>query len=72
MKFNQNLRNLREDHDLTQSQLGRILNMTQRKISHLETGDSEPTTDEIVQICKFFNVSADVLLGIIDIPKRLR
>ncbi len=64
MKFNENLKALREDKDLTQTEIGKILNMSQRKISYLETGTSEPTTDEIVEICKFFRVSADYMLGL--------
>lgn len=64
MKFNENMRALREDRDLTQTELGKILNMSQRKVSHLETGNSEPTTKEIIDICKFFRVSADYILGL--------
>ena len=64
MKFNEIIRGLREDKDLTQAQIGKIMNMTQRKISRLETGQSEPTTDEIIQFCKFYKVSADYILGL--------
>ena len=71
MKFNENMRALREDRDLTQTELGKILNMTQRKVSHLETGNSEPTTEEIIEICKFFRISADYLLGLTKEPKPL-
>ena len=71
MKFHENLKALREDHDLTQTELGKFLNMTQRKISHLECKNSEPTTDKIIQICKFFRISADYLLGLTKEPKPL-
>jgi len=71
MKFHENMKALREDKDLTQTELGKILNMTQRKISHLETGNSEPTTEEIIEICKFFKVSADYILGLTNEPKPL-
>lgn len=64
MKFHDNLRELRETKELTQEQLGKLLNMTQRKISRLETKSTEPTTDEIIQICKLFKVSADYILGL--------
>lgn len=66
MKFHERLRNEREDRDLTQTDLGKILNMSQRKVSHLERKDTEPTTDEIIQICKFFGKSADYMLGLKD------
>ncbi len=64
MKFNEIIRGLREDKDLTQAQIGKIMNMTQRKISRLETGQSEPTTDEIILFCRFYKVSADYILGL--------
>lgn len=66
MKFNERIRALREDKDLNQTQVGQIMNMTQRKISRLETGESEPTTDEIISFCKFYKVSADYILGLTD------
>ncbi len=66
MNFNNRLRNEREDRDLTQAQLGEALGMPQRKISRLERGDTEPTTQEIIAICKFFNKSADYFLGLSD------
>lgn len=66
MKFNEQIRNLREDKDLTQTEVGKILNMSQRKISRLETGETEPTTDEIILFCKFYKKSADYLLGLKD------
>ncbi len=66
MNFNNRLRNEREDHDLTQAQLGEALGMPQRKISRLERGDTEPTTQEIITICKFFNKSSDYFLGLAD------
>lgn len=66
MQFHERLRGLREDKDLNQTQLGKILNMTQKKVSRLETKRTEPTTDEIIQICKFFKVTSDYLLGLTD------
>ncbi len=66
MQFHERLRNEREDRDMTQTELGAILFMSQRKISRLECKASEPTTDEIISICKFFNKSADYMLGITD------
>ena len=71
MKINENLKAMREDKDLTQTQLGKLLNMSQRKISHLERRNSEPTTDEIIEICKLFKVSADYMLGLTNEPKPL-
>ena len=66
LSFGEKIRNLREDNDLNQTQLGKALNMSQRKISHIECSQCEPSLDDIVAFCKFFGVSADYLLGLTD------
>ena len=69
LTFGEKLRNLREDADLNQTQLGTAVNMTQRKISYIECGKYEPSIDDIIAFCHFFQVSADYLL---EIPKKYR
>ena len=64
ISLGEKIRNLREDADLNQTQLGNAVNMTQRKISYIECGKYEPSLDDIVSFCHFFKVSADYLLGI--------
>ena len=64
MPLYQRIRNLREDKDLNQTELGKAVGMTQRKLSYIECGKCEPSVDDIVAFCKFFKVSADYLLGI--------
>ena len=66
LTFGDKIRNLREDLDLNQTQLGKALNMTQRKISYIECGKYEPSIDDIVAFCNFFKISSDYLLGIPD------
>ena len=58
------IKDLREDNNLTQLQLGKALNMTQRKISYIENNRYEPCIQDIIDICKFFKVSADYILGL--------
>ena len=70
LSFGDKVRNLREDKDLNQSELGQALNMTQRKISYIECGKSEPSVEDIIAFCHFFKVSADYLLGIPNEYKR--
>ena len=73
MTFGEKLRLLREEKELSQTQLGRELNMTQRKISYLENGRYEPGLEDIRLLCDFFQVSADFLLGFprpLPFPKR--
>ena len=64
LSFGEKIRNLREDADLNQTQLGEKTGMTQRKISYIERGDCEPSLDDIIALCRFFHVSADYLLGL--------
>lgn len=70
LSFGDRIRNLREDADLNQTQLGKAVNMTQRKISYIECGKNEPSIDDIIAFCRFFQVSADYLLGITQSCKR--
>ena len=62
--FGDKVRGLREDQNLSQTELGKALNMTQRKVSYIECGKYEPSIEDIVSICAFFDVSADYLLNI--------
>lgn len=66
MKFNERLKNLRHAKipTITQKDLANALGVTQRKISFMETGTTEPSLNDIILLCKYFNVSADYLLGL--------
>ena len=73
LSFGEKLRLLREERELNQTELGKAVNMTQRKISYLELGKYEPGMEDIRALCTFFNVSADYLLGFpkcLPYPKR--
>ena len=63
LSFGEKIRSLREEKDMTQGELGKKTNMTQRKISYIECGKFEPSVDDIKAFCRFFNVSADYLIG---------
>lgn len=69
LTFGDRVRNLREDKDMNQTELGKALHMTQRKVSYLECGQYNPSLDDIRALCDFFKVSADYLL---DIPRHYR
>ena len=68
MTFGEKLRLLREEHELNQTELGKKLSMTQRKVSYLDRDRYEPSLQDIKAICTYFRVSADYLLGF---PKNL-
>ena len=64
------IRDLREDHDLTQQKVADAIGITQRKYSYLETG-VQPLTDEILdRLSRFYQVSIDYLLCQTDRPER--
>ena len=62
------IRDLREDHDLTQQKVADALGITQRKYSYVETG-TQPLTDELlVKLARFYGVSTDYILYLTDKP----
>jgi transcriptional regulator with XRE-family HTH domain len=58
-----NIRNLREDKDLTQQQMANYLNITQATYSRYESGDLDIPSTVLIKLSKFHNVSIDYLLG---------
>ena len=73
LTFGEKLRLLREEQELNQTELGKLMNMTQRKVSYLERDRYEPSLQDIKAICTYFRVSADYLLGFskpLPYPKR--
>lgn len=66
MDYRQRLRNLREDHDLSQAEVGRLINKSQQGYSHIENGRAELKIEDLVLLCKFYHVSADYLIGLSD------
>ena len=60
------IRNLREDRDLTQKQMGEILNCSQRIYSNYECGDVYIPTQILIKLAKFHKTSVDYLLELTD------
>lgn len=69
MDYRTRLKNIREDHDLTQTQIGRLLNKSQQGYNHIETGRAELKIDDLIKLCRYYNLSADYMIGLIDKPK---
>ena len=67
--YRERLRNVREDNDLTQTELGKILNKSQQGYNHIEAGRAELKIDDLIKLCKFYNLSADYLIGLTDQKK---
>ena len=62
------IRDLRKDNDKKQSELAEFLDITTQQYSLYETGKREFKTKHIRQLCEYFNVSADYILGLPNLP----
>lgn len=63
------IRELREDNDLTQTYMAKLLNVNQRTYSRYETGEHEISLASLSKIADFYNVSTDYLLNRTDVRK---
>lgn len=66
MNYRIRMRNLREDNDLTQKEVGKVINKSQQGYSHIEEGRAELKIDDLMALCKFYNCSADYFIGLTD------
>lgn len=56
------LKELREDRDLTQSKVAKILNISQRAYSHYETGNRTIPLELLVKLADYYDTSVDYIL----------
>ena len=66
------VRDLREDRDISQTQLAKILGMSQTGYSKYETGENDIPTSVLIQLARFYNTSIDYILGETDIKERYK
>ena len=66
----QRIRDLREDQDLNQTQIAKILGMSQTGYSKYETGENDLPTAVLIKLARFYSTSIDYLLGETDTPER--
>ena len=57
------IRDLREDHDLTQKQIAKILNCSQQVYSNYELGQRDIPTAILIKLADYYNVTTDYILG---------
>lgn len=57
------LRELRDEKDLTQTEIAKMLGMSQTGYSKYETGENDIPTDVLIKLANFYNTSIDYLLG---------
>ncbi len=63
------IRDLREDRDMTQTEISRLLSCSQRVYSNYERGELDIPTDILIKLADFHGVSVDYILGRTDNPK---
>ena len=63
------IRDLREDNDLTQKQMAKILNCSQQVYSNYELGQRDIPTDILIKLSKFYKVTTDYILGLSNQPR---
>ena len=68
MNYRERIKNVREDHDLTQAQVGKLLDKSQQGYNHIEMGRAELKIDDLIRLFKFYDLSADYLIGLTDNP----
>lgn len=62
--YRERLRNIREDKDLTQAELGKVLSKSQQGYNHIEAGRAELKIDDLIKLCQFYDLSADYIIGL--------
>lgn len=69
-EFNERLKQIRLEHNMTQKQLAELAGVTERGIQRYEANERKPTFDVIIALIKGLNISADYLLGFSSNPER--
>ena len=64
------IKDLRDDNDLYQKDLAKVLKISQAQYSRIETGENEITLDSLIRLANFYNTSTDYILGLTNNKKR--
>lgn len=68
MRYVRRIRDLREDHDMTQQEIADLLGTSQTMYARYERGANEMPIHHLITLCRFYKVSADYILGLTDTP----
>lgn len=66
------IRDLREDRDLSQAEIAKVLKTTQQQYSKIETGRADISGQKLKLLARFYNVSTDYILGLTKEPRQLK
>ena len=70
MTYQERIRALREDSDLTQTQIANLLGIAQTTYSQYEVNTNQMPIKHLITLCKYYNVSADYILGFTNIKNK--
>lgn len=68
MSFREKLKEIREDRDISQKEIAEVLGVKQSAVSKYENGLREYKVEDIIKLCKFYNISADYILELPKMP----
>ena len=63
MKYNERIREIREDHSLTQQKIADLLHIGQRTYADYESGKTRIPVDSLLVLARYYNVSVDYISG---------
>lgn len=72
MNYIKRIRDLREDNDLKQEELAIILKTERNYYGEYERGKRPLPIEHLITLCRYYNVSADYILGFIDEPRKIK
>lgn len=65
------IKDLREGRELKQTEVAKAIKTTQQQYSKIETGKADISGEKLKLLAKFYNISADYILGLTNEPRRL-
>ena len=63
MKYNERIREIREDNHITQQKIADLLHIGQRTYADYESGKTRIPVDSLMKLAKYYNVSMDYITG---------
>jgi len=71
MDYHQRIRDIREDRDLTQGEIAEVLQTERSYYGKYERGIHPVPAEKIIALCRYYNLSADYILGLTDTKREL-
>lgn len=71
MDYIQKIKDIREDRDKTQKEIGKIISKSQQGYAHIENRKAKLTIEDLMKLCEYYNLSADYILGFTNEQKPL-